>query len=165
MTATEDLLVFTGSLYQSHYAALKSHIIESSKSNSKFCFSLSSFFPQWLEPFFQFLALLEVCLPLHSFLQNVNTIIWSKSQVQICMSGSKIHTQSVVAQKFKLTSWRKHRSSFILSSVQSPKNFPIGWSKWHFWNFSIIWSTMSSVTWFKPKNTKLPSRLSLKLDG
>jgi hypothetical protein len=43
--------------------------------------------------------------------------------------------------RFTAFSWRKHRSSFTFSSVHSPKNFPIGWSIWHFWNSSIIYQT------------------------
>lgn len=46
--------------------------------------------------------------------------------------------------QYKLTSCLKQRSSFILRSVHSPKNFAIGWSKWHFWNCSIICTKQQS---------------------
>lgn len=45
------------------------------------------------------------------------------------------------------TSCRKQRSSFIFSSVHSPKNFAIGWSAWHFWNSSMICRKSQERMW------------------
>lgn len=52
---------------------------------------------------------------------------------------------SKLAFLFKAFSCRKQRSSFILRSVHSPMNFAKGWSKWHFWNSSMICAHMGCL--------------------